>query len=201
SPRCGARGAQWSPDRAAVPLLPAALGGPRRRRDPGEPARPEVALAAGAAALLAARKLPWLVTTLGGDVYALSGPIIDRLKRAVLRRAGAVTAMNSDMAARLIAQGAPPAATHVLPMGADVEAIRTAAAGEEQVPGRMMFAGRLVEKKGVAVLLDALRRLPATGWTLDVVGDGHLRAELTRLADGLPVTFRGQLSRAELARS
>jgi colanic acid/amylovoran biosynthesis glycosyltransferase len=155
----------------------------------------------GAAALLAARKLPWLVTTLGGDVYALSGPIIDRLKRAVLRRAGAVTAMNSDMAARLIAQGAPPAATHVLPRGADVEAIRTAAAGEEQVPGRMMFAGRLVEKKGVAVLLDALRRLPATGWTLDVVGDGHLRAELTRLADGLPVTFRGQLSRAELARS
>jgi len=65
----------------------------------------------------------------------------------------------------------------------------------------MMFAGRLVEKKGVAVLLDALRRLPATGWTLDIVGDGHLRAELTRLADDLPVTFRGQLSRAELARS
>ncbi len=155
----------------------------------------------GAAALLAARKVPWLVTTLGGDVYALSDPISDRLKRAVLRRARAVTAMNSDMTGRLIDQGAPPEATHVLPMGADVEAIRVAAAGEQQVPGRIMFAGRLVEKKGVAVLLDALRRLPATGWTLDIVGDGQLRAELTRLADGLPVTFRGQLSRAELARS
>jgi colanic acid/amylovoran biosynthesis glycosyltransferase len=155
----------------------------------------------GAAALLAARKVPWLVTTLGGDVYALSDPISDRLKRAVLRRARVVTAMNSDMTVRLIAQGAPPEATHVLPMGADVEAIRVAAAGEQQVPGRIMFAGRLVEKKGVAVLLDALRRLPATGWTLDIVGDGQLRAELTRLADGLPVTFRGQLSRTELARS
>jgi len=155
----------------------------------------------GLAALLAAREVPWLVTTLGGDVYALSGTVSDRLKRAVLRRARAVTAMNSDMTVRLIDQGAPPEATHVLPMGADVEAIRVAAAGEQQVPGRIMFAGRLVEKKGVAVLLDALRRLPATGWTLDVVGDGHLRAELTELADGLPVTFRGQLSRTELARS
>ena len=155
----------------------------------------------GAAALLAARHVPWLVTTLGGDVYALTDPISDRLKRAVLRRAGAVTAMNSDMTVRLIAQGAPQEATHVLPMGADVEAVRVAAVGEQQVPGRIMFAGRLVEKKGVAVLLDALRRLPATGWTLDVVGDGPLRAELTRLADGLPVTFRGQLSRTELARS
>lgn len=155
----------------------------------------------GVAALLAARRVPWLVTTLGGDVYALSGPISDRLKRAVLRRAGAVTAMNSDMIVRLIAQGAPPDATHVLPMGADVEAVRVAAVGEQQVPGRIMFAGRLVEKKGVAVLLDALRRLPVTGWTLDIVGDGPLRAELTRLADGLPVTFRGQVSRAELARA
>jgi colanic acid/amylovoran biosynthesis glycosyltransferase len=155
----------------------------------------------GLAALLAARKIPWLVTTLGGDVYALSDPVSDRLKRAVLRRARVVTAMNSDMTVRLVAQGAPPEATHVLPMGADVESIRVAAAGEEQVPGRIMFAGRLVEKKGVAVLLDALRRLPATGWTLDIVGDGQLRAELTRRADGLPVTFRGQLSRAELARS
>jgi glycosyltransferase involved in cell wall biosynthesis len=155
----------------------------------------------GVAALLAARKLPWLVTTLGGDVYALSDPISDRLKRAVLRRAGAVTAMNSDMTVRLIAQGAPREETHVLPMGADVEAVRAAAAGEQQVPGRIMFAGRLVEKKGVAVLLDALRRLPATGWTLDIVGDGQLRDELTGLAEGLPVTFRGQLSRAELARA
>ena len=155
----------------------------------------------GVAALLAARHVPWLVTTLGGDVYALSDPVSDRLKRAVLRRAGAVTAMNSDMTVRLIAQGAPPEATHVLPMGADVEAVRVAAVGEQQVPGRIMFAGRLVEKKGVAVLLDALRRLPASGWTLEVVGDGPLRSELTRLADGLPVTFRGQLSRMELARS
>lgn len=155
----------------------------------------------GIAALLAARRVPWLVTTLGGDVYALSDPVSGRLKRAVLRRAGAVTAMNSDMTARLVAQGAPPAATHVLPMGADVAAVRAAGAGVEREPGQVLFAGRLVEKKGLAVLLAALRAVQAPGWSLEVVGDGPLRAELEAAAAGLPVTFRGALPRAELARS
>ncbi|HEV7655088.1 MAG TPA: glycosyltransferase [Mycobacteriales bacterium] len=155
----------------------------------------------GVAALLAARKVPWLVTTLGGDVYALSDPVSVRLKRAVLTRAGAVTAMNSDMTDRLVAQGAAPGSTFVQPMGADVDAVRAAGAGVEQIPGRIVFVGRLVEKKGVAVLLEALRKLQTPGWTLEIIGDGPLRAQLTKQAEGLPVTFRGALPRTELARS
>lgn len=153
----------------------------------------------GVAALLAGRRLPWLVTTLGGDVYALSDPASVALKRAVLRHAGAVTAMNTDMAARLVALGAPAADTYVLPMGADVAAVRAGGAGVERVPGRILFVGRLVEKKGLAVLLAALRRVERAGWSLEVVGDGPLRAEVTAAAAGLPVEFRGALSRTDLA--
>ena len=153
----------------------------------------------GIAALLAGRRLPWLVTTLGGDVYALSDPASLALKRAVLRRAGAVTAMNTDMAARLVALGAPAGATHVLPMGADIAAVRAGGAGVERVPGRILFVGRLVEKKGLAVLLAALRRVGPAGWSLEVVGDGPLRAEVAAAAAGLPVRFRGALSRTDLA--
>jgi len=74
--------------------------------------------------------------------------------------------------------------------------------GVAAVPGRIMFAGRLVEKKGVQVLLDAVARLPAgLGWSLDVVGDGPLRTSLERAAasSGLPITFHGQLPQRELA--
>jgi colanic acid/amylovoran biosynthesis glycosyltransferase len=153
----------------------------------------------GLAALVAAPRLPRVVTAHGGDLYTLRGRVSVRVKRRVLRRADAVTAMNSDMSRLLIGLGADPAAVHVLPMGADVETVRSAAAGVDRVPGRIVFVGRLVEKKGVAVLLDALRRLPPGGWSLEVVGDGPLRAELAARAAGLPVTFRGALPRTEVA--
>jgi colanic acid/amylovoran biosynthesis glycosyltransferase len=154
----------------------------------------------GVAALLAGRRVPWVLTTHGGDVYALKDPVSLRLKRAVLRRSRAVTTMNDDMRARLVALGAPVGSTRVLPMGADVDAIRAAAAGTERVPGRIVFVGRLVEKKGLAVLLDALRQLAdLAGWELYVAGDGPLRADLERRADGLPVRFLGAVGRSQVA--
>lgn len=154
----------------------------------------------GVAALLSGGRVPWVVTTLGGDVYALKDPISTRLKRAVLRRSCAVTTMNEDMRTRLVALGAPPAATSVLPMGADVDAIRSAAAGTARVPGRVLFVGRLVEKKGAAVLLDAVARLAdQPDWSFQVVGDGPLRGDLERRAAGMPVTFTGALGRSRLA--
>jgi glycosyltransferase involved in cell wall biosynthesis len=154
----------------------------------------------GLACLLVRGKPPMLVTTLGGDVYALRGRLAGRLISAVLRRAAVVTVMNTDMRRRLIARGADPRRTVVLPMGADVAGIRRRAAGVTAVPGRLLFVGRLVEKKGLAVLLAALRRLPAGTFHLRVVGDGPLRAQLERAAAGLPVEFVGALHRDELAR-
>jgi colanic acid/amylovoran biosynthesis glycosyltransferase len=155
----------------------------------------------GLAALVAGRRVPWVVTTLGGDVYALRGPLSRRLKGAVLRRARAVTAQNEDMRRRLIDLGAPAAATYVQVPGADIVGMRKLVpAAEEQIPGRLLFVGRLVEKKGVAVLLEALRRVPATlPWTLEIIGDGPLADDLRSRSAGLPVTFSGSASREGLA--
>ena len=156
----------------------------------------------GLAALLTARGTPWVVTTLGGDVYALNDPLTRRMKRAVLRRARAVTTMNADMRDRLIEAGAAPATTFVQPLGADLAAIRAMGAGEKRIPGRVLFVGRMVEKKGLAVLLDAVRRLPeGLDWSLQVAGDGPLRAELEAQASGLPIEFTGSASREDLARA
>jgi colanic acid/amylovoran biosynthesis glycosyltransferase len=152
----------------------------------------------GLAALIAARRVPWLVTTHGADVYAMRGRVTRVLARAVLRRAGAVSVVNADIARRVEELGGPTDPP-VLPMGVDIDALRAAAAGAEQVPGRLLFVGRLVEKKGVAVLLDAVRRLPRDGWSLEVIGDGPLRSELQRRAHGLPVSFRGALPRDQVA--
>ncbi len=153
----------------------------------------------GLAALIAAPRVPRVVTTHGGDIYALRDRVSVWSKRRVLRRADAVTAMNSDMTRRLVELGADARTVHVLPMGADVDTVRSAGAGVDRVPGRIVFVGRLVEKKGVAVLLDAVRRLEPGHWSVEIVGDGPLRAELEARAAGLPVTFRGALPRTEVA--
>ena len=156
----------------------------------------------GVAGLLGARGRPWVVTTHGGDLYGLRGPWWRALKRAVVARASAATAVNADMADRLRSLGHPPHGIHVLPMGADAVGVRSASTGVDVVPGRIMFAGRLVEKKGVAVLLDALRRLPRNlDWSLDVVGDGPLRSALEQQAATLSgaITFHGQRPQHEVA--
>ncbi|SDJ34474.1 Glycosyltransferase involved in cell wall bisynthesis [Frankineae bacterium MT45] len=154
----------------------------------------------GLVALLAAPRIPKVVTTLGGDLYGLKDPISRRLIRLVLRNATAATTMNSEMRDQLLALGSDPQTTHVLPMGADLKAISRVAETMQRESGRVLFVGRLVEKKGLAHLLEALRQLDLSGVQLRIVGDGPLRAELEEKASGLPVTFVGALGRAELAR-
>jgi glycosyltransferase involved in cell wall biosynthesis len=59
----------------------------------------------------------------------------------------------------------------------------------------LLFVGRLVEHKGLQVLLDAIRRLNAYRSNLllrlTVVGDGECRSKLERLAAGTGCTFVG----------
>jgi glycosyltransferase involved in cell wall biosynthesis len=84
-------------------------------------------------------------------------------------------------------------------MGADVTTIRPLAAAAKRRSGRILFVGRLVEKKGVSVLLEALRMLDGSGYDLRVVGDGPLRSQLTSESSGLPASFAGVLGREPLA--
>jgi glycosyltransferase involved in cell wall biosynthesis len=154
---------------------------------------------------LAARKLPKIVTTLGGDLYALNAAPLRALKRWVIVNASAITVMNADMATRVEALGADPETVTVLPMGADLTtlsaALARASVRRDDGPLAVLFVGRLVEKKGVAVLLEALRAVSdSVGFELVVVGDGPLRTALTAAAQGLPVRFVGQLGRTDLAR-
>ena len=157
----------------------------------------------GLMALVAARRVPWLVTTLGGDLYALTSGPARFLKRQVLRRARVVTVMNEEMARVVVGLGVPEGKVRVLPMGVELGRIGAVDAGADRVPGRLAFVGRLVEKKGVTVLLQALGALADDlDWSLDVIGDGPLRAELEAKAAplGARVTFHGQQGSADLGR-
>lgn len=154
----------------------------------------------GIVASLAAPRVPKLLTTLGGDVYALKDPLSRRLKSRAIRSSVAVTTMNSDMRARLIDLGGAPSAVQVLPMGAQIGEMERFR-GSKRDASRILFVGRLVEKKGVHVLLESLASIPeTTTWTLDIVGDGPQRAELEALAApyGSKIRFLGQAGKEVL---
>jgi len=161
----------------------------------------------GLVARWAAPRVPLVVTTLGGDLYALGDPVSRALKRSVLKRAKAVTVMNADMRERAIALGANPDTTHVMPMGAQVAQFADAADGrltrvaEDGAPVRFLAVGRLVEKKGFRLLLEALSTVDPTTWHLTIVGDGPERSTLEAAAANLPVAFAGQLTREALTRA
>lgn len=151
----------------------------------------------GIVARLAAPKLPLLVTTHGGDIYALNNAPMLALKRWVFGKAAAISTVNSQMKARLIELGVPERKIHLLPMGVDTGKVARIGANAKKRSGQLLVVGRLVEKKGIAYLFEALRSLQARGVSFErlvVIGDGPIREKLVAQAAGLPVEFMGQQS-------
>jgi glycosyltransferase involved in cell wall biosynthesis len=85
-------------------------------------------------------------------------------------------------------------------MGVDVERIRGEVGVRRPEPGRVLLVGRLVEKKGVNVLLDAASMVPAAH--VVIVGDGPIAGDLHAQAAALGITdrveFLGPRTRAQV---
>jgi glycosyltransferase involved in cell wall biosynthesis len=111
-------------------------------------------------------------------------------------RATCVIACNVDVAAdvRRIAGRA-----HLVPHGVDLERFRVVPTPTNR-PFRLLAIGRLVEKKGFDVLIDAVAR--SRDSTLRIIGDGPLRqaleARIRELGAGQRITLLGPRTHADL---
>ncbi|MFW7267628.1 glycosyltransferase [Gluconacetobacter sp. Hr-1-5] len=158
----------------------------------------------GALALPMARALgvPLVVTFHGGDAfkdrhYRRGVPsIFHRRWRALQAYASLFVCVSEGVRDKLLERGVRPGLLEVIPIG--VEPAAPAAGPAEQ----FVFAGRFVDKKGVATLIDALRVLAGRGLAPPVVlaGDGPLLPAMRDYAAGLAhVRFTGWLAAADLA--
>lgn len=101
---------------------------------------------------------------------------------------------------------APPGRVELVYHGLDLARFPRAPAARpraDREPVAVLSVCRLVEKKGVDVLLEALARLPATpAWRFTHVGGGPLSRAMKRRAEALGiadrVTWRGPLAQREL---
>jgi glycosyltransferase involved in cell wall biosynthesis len=156
----------------------------------------------GALALPLARAMEakLVVTLHGGDVGKdknFRHTVLSRRWPEVIARAHRFVCVSHAVAETALRRGVPAHQITVLPIGVEISGPPPLSARE---PG-FLFAGRFVEKKGIAVLADALRQLRALGDTAPVVcaGDGPLRPVLERLARDVPgIELTGWLPPAAL---
>jgi glycosyltransferase involved in cell wall biosynthesis len=161
----------------------------------------------GLAAVLAQRfrrrKRPLLLTSHGADLFALDSRWMRALKRAVAGNAAAITVVSEAMRAKARAIGIEDARMSIQPMGVDAERFTpdgaVARSGE-----RLLFVGRLVEKKGVRYLLEAMPSILAQvpGASLSIAGFGPeenaLREQAQRLGLAGRVEFLGAVPQPDL---
>lgn len=130
------------------------------------------------------------VTLHGGDISKRKnwqGTVLARRWPALVETAVRFICVSQGVAEIAAARGVPAAKLAVLPIGVEVPDQPPVDADRAR-PGAHLFVGRFVEKKGIAVLADAVRRLRATGdaTPLICVGDGPLRPVLEALARDVP---------------
>jgi glycosyltransferase involved in cell wall biosynthesis len=167
----------------------------------------------GVAAALLARWLdrPVVITARGTDLnlYPNRYPRARRMIVAAAQQAAASITVSAALADVLRGLGAPADRVHVLRNGVDLDTFRPpadrAALRAEFAPGEgpvLLMVGNLVELKGHALVIEALRALP--GCRLLVAGDGPEQAALEAQAAaaglGDRVRFLGRLRHEELPR-
>jgi len=152
------------------------------------------------------RRVPYVVSLRGSDVpgYSprlrlLDALLLKRLSRRLWRRAAAVVAV-SDHLRSLARRTTPALEIGVIRNGVDTRRFTPAPGNEPTV----LFVGRLIPRKGVAVLLEAFRAVAPSHpeARLIIAGDGPERERLEELSrrHGIEtrVEFRGFLARDAL---
>ena len=140
--------------------------------------------------LMTGKKIPLLCTSHGGDLFALKGKGLQRLKRWVMDKSAALTVVSTAMKKTVVDMGVAPDKVDVIPMGVDLKGLFTPDPGVQRKTDELLFVGRLVEVKGLQILLDAMPKVLAKhpGIRLVVAGAGPLESELRASAAKLNMT-------------
>lgn len=166
------------------------------RREPFEVIHSHWIIPQGFVARLALARSPQrpslVCTSHGGDLYALRGLVMSLIKRWILAGCFSVSVVSHAMQREARRLGVPPERIAVLPMGVDLLQRFTPDPSVMRHEAELLFVGRLVEKKGVDLLIRALAQVAEKypRVRLVIAGDGPLRSTLQELATALRVAHR-----------
>lgn len=146
-------------------------------------------LIAAIARLFTTSMPPVIVTSHGGDLFSLKGVGFNRLKCYVAMRSAAVTVVSRAMGDVLQKLGVAESRIQVIPMGVDLQNCFVPS-NKKAFSGMLLFVGRLVEKKGLQYVIEALPlildRHPNA--VLRIVGDGPEKEKILKRIAELDLT-------------
>ncbi|WP_266181030.1 glycosyltransferase [Dyella humicola] len=146
---------------------------------------------------------PFVVTSHGADLFALQGKLFKWLRAKVVERAAAVTVVSDAMRQRLQSE-CPGTQVLTMPMGVDMDERFGVSTQDLGSTHTLLFVGRLVEKKGLIYLIEAMPEIVAShpGARLDIVGFGpegdRLKDRVKHLGLDSSVRFVGAVPQSDL---
>lgn len=155
-------------------------------------------------------ELPVVVTLHGSDInihfdwWEKHGGLVGKKYPARLLALGRdqrvrFIAVSEATRQRAISVGLPAERIQVKPIGVDTAKF-TPLGPDSPKNRRVLYVGRLVEKKGARYLIEAFEQVcrEVVGAELLLIGDGPLRDELKAKASGLPVIFAGRMTASQV---
>lgn len=148
------------------------------------------ALAVRFAGSLQAKRPRTFVTSHGGDLHSLSRKGFRGVLRWLIHGSTGFAVVSPALAEKCLADSLVDNRPLVIPMGVDLRNTFAPRAAITRNRHTLLFVGRLVRKKGMQVLLEALAKLNRRpgGLRLRVIGDGPERSMLEQRAKSLGVS-------------
>lgn len=148
--------------------------------------------------------IPFVITSHGGDLFGLQGNILTKIKKKVAENSNAMTVVSQAMDEYLNQLNIKPQTLKVIPMGVDLQNRFTPNPLRKRQKNELLFVGRLVPKKGLNYLLDALSILvkEQPELRLKIAGFGpeenNLKRQVKQLKLEEHVNFLGAITQDKL---
>lgn len=153
---------------------------------------------------LSRRKIEIVCTSHGSDLFRLNGHFFRWLLRWIVARCDALTVVSSAMQRHCQKNNILCRQIKVIPMGIDIKGRFKVRGKEKDARKGALFVGRLVEKKGILDLLEAVKILRNQGVAIDltVAGSGPLFSKCKKQVTGhgltKQVTLLGAVGKSDL---